>query len=126
MAKDDKNHDEEPAKEAVVEDTEQESLSTRSWAAISYLWFLCFIPLFLKRDDQFVLFHARQGLMLFVAWLFFLVLHIFPVIGHIVGFVGNVAVLVLSFLGVYHAMTGEYWSMPLLGKSAAELNLSTK
>lgn len=124
MAKDKTTPDDGPVKEAVVEDAAQEPLATRSWAAISYLWFLCFVPLFLKRDDAFVLFHARQGLMLFVAWLLFLVLHVFPVVGHLVGFMGNVAVLVLSFLGIYHAMTGEYWSMPLLGKSAADLNLS--
>ena len=36
-------------------------------AAISYLWILCFVPLFLKKKSKFAQHHAKQGLVLFIA-----------------------------------------------------------
>ena len=101
------------------------SVTSKVWAAASYLWFFCFISLILKKNNPFVLFHARQGLILFVVWLFLLVISAVPVLGHIVGFLGNVVVLVLAIMGIIHALGGEYWTMPWLGGVAADLKIGT-
>ncbi|MFN3076609.1 MAG: hypothetical protein ABT940_07005 [Alphaproteobacteria bacterium] len=39
---------------------------SRWYVAMSYLGILCFIPLLNNRDDEFVEFHAKQGLVLWL------------------------------------------------------------
>ncbi|MDD3375547.1 MAG: hypothetical protein PHY73_07505 [Candidatus Omnitrophica bacterium] len=36
------------------------------FAVMGYLWILCIIPLVFKKDNQFVLAHSKQGLVIFV------------------------------------------------------------
>lgn len=97
--------------------------SSRAWAAMSYLSFLCFAPLFLKRDDPFVLGHARQGLLLFVGWIFLLVAGAVPVVGPFVASLGTLFVAVMSILGIGYALRGDLWKMPLLGEPAEEMTI---
>lgn len=88
-------------------------------AALSYVWILCLVPLFLRRDSSFVQHHAKQGLLLFaveiVGWPIFGI----PVIGWFLGLV----VLVLAITGFVKALSGEEWNMPFLGKYAKKINL---
>lgn len=93
------------------------------YAVIGYLWILCFITLMVKKDNKFAVFHAKQGLVVFLSWLFLLVISIVPVIGPIIGFVGMVMLLVLSLMGIMHALRGEYWIMPFIGGKAEEINI---
>ncbi|MFW0862053.1 MAG: DUF4870 domain-containing protein [Candidatus Komeilibacteria bacterium] len=88
-------------------------------AAIGYIWILCFIPLFLKRNSQFAQFHAKQGLILFIVeilgWLVFWI----PLIGWLL----FLAILVLAIMGIMNALQGVWWEMPYLGKYAKKINL---
>lgn len=88
-------------------------------AALSYVWILVFVPLFLRRDSAFAQFHARQGLVLFVGWLVSFIFMWFPGVNMILFLV----VLLLSVLGVMHALNGEMWEMPYLGKFAKKIHL---
>ena len=97
--------------------------SRRAWAMVGYLSFLCLLPLFAKRDDDFVLFHARQGLLLFVAALLFLVLSVVPLFGHALWHLGDTVIFVLSLLGIYYALRGQRWTMPLIGDAAREITV---
>jgi fumarate reductase subunit D len=92
----------------------------KPWAILAYLSILCFIPLIMKRDNPFVLYHAKQGLLLFVGSILFSVSAIIPVIGFI-GALGNIAVLVLSIIGIMSALVGKYWKAPVIGKIAASM-----
>lgn len=91
----------------------------RVLAAVGYVWILCLIPLFLKRNSQYAQFHAKQGLVLFIAeivgWLVFWI----PLIGWIL----YVYVIVMAVLGIMNALQGKYWEMPFLGKYARRINL---
>lgn len=100
------------------------STSSKAWAAMGYMWVLCFLPLFLKRDDDYVLFHARQGLLLFVGWCFFLLVSVSPFLGHPLWHLGNALVAILAVMGIYRAVTGVRWKMPLLGAAAQDMMLS--
>ena len=91
--------------------------------AVSYLSILCLVPLLLKRDSAFAQFHAKQGLVLVLAAVINQVLLIVPVLGWIAHLVGAVAILVLSFIGVVKALSGEYWDMPYLGEYAKKLKI---
>ncbi|MBT4209478.1 MAG: hypothetical protein HOE19_00990 [Candidatus Komeilibacteria bacterium] len=86
-------------------------------AALSYVWVLCFIPLFLKRKSKFAQFHAKQGLLLFGveilgSWFFPI-----PIIGWALGLV----VMLLAILGVVNALSGNLWEMPFLGRYAKKM-----
>jgi uncharacterized membrane protein len=88
-------------------------------AAISYIWILCFIPLFLKRNSKYAQFHAKQGLILFVVeivgWLVFWI----PLVGWLL----FLTVLVLAIMGIMNALQGVWWEMPFLGKYAKKINM---
>ncbi len=88
-------------------------------AAISYVWILCLIPLFLKRQSQFTQFHAKQGLILFIieviGWLIFWI----PLIGWAL----FVFIIIMAIMGIMNALAGKYWEMPILGKYARKINL---
>ncbi len=88
-------------------------------AALSYLWILCLVPLFLKRKDSFAQFHAKQGLLLFVIEIIGTIIFPIPFIGWILW----VAVVVLSAVGFRYALIGEEWEMPILGKYAKKINI---
>jgi len=88
-------------------------------AAIGYVWILCLVPLFLKRNSKFAQFHAKQGLVLFVVEIFGWLIFWIPLIGWLLG----LAVLVFAVLGIMNSLQGRYWEMPLLGKYAQKINL---
>jgi uncharacterized membrane protein len=92
------------------------------FAAMSYLWFLCLLPLLLKRNRPFVQFHAKQGFLLFVCEVAIAMIAWIPVLGWLVGFVGWIAAVVLSILGLVAALSGREWEMPVLGQYAKKFN----
>ena len=96
-------------------------------AALAYLFFLCFIPLWRGRDSEFVRFHARQGFLLFlsecVAFALLVVvektLGRIPFLGMLIFILAQMAVyltaLFLSVMGLVKALFGERWEMPFFG-----------
>lgn len=88
-------------------------------AAIGYVWILCLVPLFLKRNSKFCQFHAKQGLILFIAEIFGWLIFWIPLIGWLLGIV----ILIFAALGIMNALQGRYWEMPVLGKYARKINL---
>ena len=91
----------------------------KSIAAVGYIWILCFIPLFLKRDSKFAQFHAKQALVLFIVEVIVGFIVWVPFIGWILG----LAVLVLAIMGILQALQGNYWEMPLIGQFAKKFNI---
>ncbi len=88
---------------------------------LSYLGIFALIPFFMKKDDPFIQFNARQGLALFVVAI--LVAVVFTILGmlflptlwSIVSLVINLAILALAILGIVKAIGGERWVMPVVG-----------
>jgi uncharacterized membrane protein len=99
------------------------------FAIISYLWILCFVSLFAKSDSEFVKFHAKQGVVLFLAWVaVFIFSEILKIItlwrlGYIVMSIGNLAILVFAIMGIMHAVNGNMEKLPFIGQYANKLNL---
>ncbi len=83
-------------------------------AALSYLWILSVVMLVIKKDDSFIIFHAKQGLILFIAsflsWI--------PGIGWILGLV----ILALVIIGFIKALSGERYKMPVVGNLAEKIH----
>ncbi len=92
-------------------------------AAVGYLGILCLVPLLAKRDSAFCQFHGKQGLVLLVTWMILWVGNIVPVVGQLVFFFGSIGLLVLVILSMVHALNGEEWELPVLGKYAKQIKL---
>lgn len=70
--------------------------------------------------SQFSIYHAKQGLVLFIAWIITwiigLVLAFIPVIGWIINIVLWIAMLLLWILGIVNSLTGKMKPLPVIGK----------
>ena len=85
----------------------------RVMAAMSYCGVLCFVPLLFKRDDEFVNFHARQGVVLWI-WL---VLAFFTMTIPGLGWfflLSSSFIIVMSLYGIVSALLLYRWKLPLV------------
>lgn len=99
----------------------------RWYAAVGYLFFLCFLSLWKAKESRFVRFHARQAFLLFLAeCVAFVVIAVIdrtvgrlPFLGLVVVVIAQVFVylsaLFLSVMGFVKALFGERWEMPFFG-----------
>jgi len=92
-------------------------------AAIGYIGILCLIPLLLKPKSKFAKFHGKQGLVLVIGWVINFIIGLVPVIGWLIGFIGLVALTILSILGIIKSLAGEYWEMPYLSEYAKKIKI---
>lgn len=91
---------------------------TRILAAISYVWILALVPLLLKRDNEFVMFHAKQGLVLFIIE----VLGSFVFWIWVVGWILWIAVVVLAIVGFLSALQGKRTELPVISMVARKIS----
>ncbi len=83
-------------------------------AVLSYLFLLFLVPLLLKRDSEFAQFHAKQGLVLAIAWFVVMIFGMIPFIGMLLW----LFCLVLSIIGIVNALSGQKKPLPIIGKYA--------
>jgi len=86
----------------------------RFFAVISYVSFLCIITLLLKKNNNFALYHAKQGLVLFVMEVIAFILSIIPLLGWLIGIFGYMLFLLLSLWGIMQAALGIYCRIPVV------------
>lgn len=83
-------------------------------AILAYIIF--FIPLLAARDSRFAMYHANQGLLLFLtAVAANIVLSVIPIIGWILLPFVNLAIFVFVILGIINAANGHNKPLPLFG-----------
>lgn len=93
---------------------EQEIREGKFFAIISYVSFLCIITLVLKRDNKFALYHAKQGLVLFVLEVAAFILSIIPLLGWLIAVFGYALFLLVSIWGIIQAGLGVYSRIPVI------------
>ena len=93
------------------------------FAIISYISFLCIITLVLKKGNKFALYHAKQGLVLFVMESAALILSIIPILGFLIGVFGYALFLLASIWGIMQAALGIYSRIPLVTKISEQVVL---
>ena len=92
-------------------------------AAVSYLWILSIIILFVKKDDDFVTFHAKQGTVLFGVSV------VLSIVGIPLFFLGplilliNLVIFVAVIIGFVQAFSGKKYKIPVVGDLAEKINL---
>ena len=89
-------------------------------AVIAYILF--FVPLLTDtKDDPFVKFHVKQGLLVFVGWVATSFLSSVPVIMFF-AWILSLAVFVLMLIGIMNAAGGKRDPLPLVGHYANNFN----
>lgn len=90
-------------------------------AIVAYIVF--FVPLLTDaKNDPFVKFHVKQGLVLFIAWVAVWVLSMLPVLG-LLALPLYVVMLVFWIMGILNAVNGEMKPLPLIGQYADKFTL---
>lgn len=77
----------------------------------SYLGLLALIPFFSEKNNKFVRFHAVQGMNLFIIEIIVGIVNFIPFIGWLL----DVAVAILSIIGIVNVINGEAKELPVVG-----------
>ena len=89
-------------------------------AVLSYLGILVLIPFFTTKNDPFVKFHIKQGLVLLIVEV------VISIIAHVVWVLwplwnlANLATLILAIIGIVNAAKGREKELPWIGHWAAK------
>ena len=82
------------------------------------------IVILAKKENKYAMFYAKQGLVLFIAWIIIWVLGMIPFIGwFIILPIGGLIMLVLWIIGWVYALSGEKKYIPLIGKFADKFDI---
>lgn len=100
---------------------DKEVLEGKPYAILSYLWILCLVPLILKKENKFAVFHAKQGLVLFIGELAVAFIGIIPILGWMILFFGTILFSLLSLIGIVQVLMGNLWKMPVVGDIAEKI-----
>ena len=95
----------------------------RFFAVISYISFLCIVALLLKRENKFAVYHAKQGLVLFVFEIVSFILSVIPVFYWLLRTLGLFAFILVSLWGMLQALKGKYPRIPIVSKVADKIIL---
>ena len=90
-------------------------------AILSYLGILFLIPMLASKDNAFAQFHAKQGLVLFIAEVATGFLGAIPILGWFVILpIGSIIWFVLSIIGIVNVLGGKQTPLPIIGKFAGK------
>lgn len=92
-------------------ETKKASSEEKVWGAISYLWVLSLVALAARKNNDFIRFHANQGLLLFAFSIPFIFI---PVLG----WFSNILIAIACIAGIIKALQGEKWPLPLVADIA--------
>lgn len=89
-------------------------MRSRVMAVMSYLGILCFVPLLQNRDDEFVYFHAKQGLVIWMWGVIGIFSLYLPGLGKWMFSASLMVVMTLSIIGVLSAALNRAWKLPFV------------
>jgi len=99
--------------------TEQDT-DEKIFGMLSYLSILCIFPLLFKRDSEFVLFHGKQGLVLFIGEVAVFILSIvFPWLLKL----GIFVLLGMSFFGIIDVLRGRKTPLPVVSDIVGRISI---
>ncbi|MFH1789735.1 MAG: hypothetical protein ABH832_01565 [bacterium] len=99
----------------------EEPLKNENTAMAVVAYILFFVPLLTDaKKDEFVKYHVKQGLMLFIAWIVVAVLT--PALFMVIWLL-YLGLLVLFIIGIMNALNGKKAPLPLIGQFAEKFNI---
>ena len=105
----------------------QGSSNNNGMAILAYLGILIIVPFLTDaKNDPFVKFHIKQGLVLIIAWIimwFFQWFIIFiPIIGWLFSSVLWLGIVAFIIIGIMNAASGKTKELPIIGQFARSFN----
>ena len=101
--------------------SEKEILEGKIFAVLSYLSILCIIPLLLRKENDFVLSHGKQGLVIFIGEVSIFIIHI--VLGAWILNLGTFFFGIISLWGIIEVLRGNYVKLPFVADIAEKITL---
>jgi uncharacterized membrane protein len=100
-----------------MEEKAQGSQKNTGMAVLAYIIF--FIPLLTDaKNDPFVKYHVKQGLVLFIGWIVEMFVGVIPFAGWIIAPLLGVFLLVLFIIGIVNAVNCKEKPLPVVGSFA--------
>ncbi len=81
------------------------------------------IALLAKKEDKYVIFYAKQSLVIFIAFLIAGAVGIVPIIGWIASPILSIIVFVLWIIALVYSLSGELKETPIIGEYARQINI---
>ncbi|MBF0626955.1 MAG: hypothetical protein HQL91_01920 [Magnetococcales bacterium] len=97
------------------------SFGTKMLAAMSYLGILSLVPLVVNREDPYVRFHARQGIVLWMWEVLAIYSLVIPGVGRAFFGISSLLCFLFSVIGLVSVFTGRAWKLPLVGNWAESI-----
>ena len=107
--------------EQVSENSKEED--NKLMGILSYIGVLCLIPLLTKKDNTFVFFHAKQGVVLFIAEVATAFVAAIPLLGWVVAPIVSIIWLILAIIGIVNVLDGKQKELPILVKYADKIKI---
>ncbi|MEW5895526.1 MAG: hypothetical protein AB1650_07215 [Candidatus Omnitrophota bacterium] len=105
-----------------MEDRQEQYINEgKIFAILGYLFILCIIPLIFKKENPFVFFHSKQGLVLFLGEVAIFILSIILPIWIIK--LGAFILLATSFVGILAVLQGQRLELPIVSRLADRISL---
>lgn len=93
------------------------------FALVAYWPFLCILPLMLKKENRFAVYHGKQGLVLFIFLVGGFLLQVIPFFGQIFYRLVVFCYFLVMLWGSIQALNGNYTRIPLISRLAAKIIL---
>lgn len=106
-----------------MNDQQNDIREGKFFAVISYISFLCIVSLLLKQNNKFAVYHAKQGLVLFVFEVGAFLLSVIPFLGWFIKVFGFALFVLLSLWGILQALTGSCGRIRLISDIADKVIL---
>ena len=87
---------------------------------LCYLGILSLIPLLTVKDSEFVKWNAKQGLVLFIAFIILGFFNVIPFLGQILWCAGFIGYAVAVVLGITKSLKGQRFVIPLISDLASK------
>lgn len=81
------------------------------------------VALILKKQDKYVMFYAKQGLVLFIGFIIAIVLKVLPLIGHVLYIILSIIMVVLWIITWVNALSGHQKKTTIVGDIADKIAL---
>ena len=85
------------------------------------------IVILTHKKNKYAMFYAKQGLVLFIAWVIVwvvsFVLAFIPFVGWLVSLVLWIGILILWILGIIYSLSGEEKEIPIIGEFAKKFDI---
>lgn len=80
------------------------------------------IAMLTKKEDKYVMFYAKQALVLFIVGVILSIIAMIPILGWIISIIGSIIVFILWIMQIVNSLSGEEKLTPMIGKFAEKFN----